>query len=139
MLFDTQLRHVSQSYTNKSFSSSSFSCLPMKVCQPEVCAKRIVQLSDMHCTCLLWTNLSLDMLVVTNIVSRFFKEFQNLPATHEISYKMIPNNLKIRITNIKNLKIITFPKNICSFFYPFKLMSDIFKQEISYFLHSSSF
>ena len=53
---DTKLRHVSQSYTNQFFSSSSFSCLPMKVCESEVYAKHIVQLWDMHCTCLFWNN-----------------------------------------------------------------------------------
>ena len=44
LLFDTQLRHVLQSYTNKSFSSSSFSSLPMKVCESEVYNK--------HCSAL---------------------------------------------------------------------------------------
>ena len=32
LLFDTQLKQVLQIYTNKSFSSSSYSCSPMKVC-----------------------------------------------------------------------------------------------------------
>ena len=32
LLFDTQLRNVSHSYTNKSFLSSFFPCLPMKLC-----------------------------------------------------------------------------------------------------------
>ena len=39
---------------HKSFSSSSFSCLPMKVCESEVYTKHIVQPWDMHCTCLFW-------------------------------------------------------------------------------------
>ena len=40
---DKKLRHVLLNYTNKSFSSSSFSCLPIKVCEPEVYAEHIVQ------------------------------------------------------------------------------------------------
>ena len=52
LIFDTQLRHALQSYTNRSFSYSSFSCLPMKVCVPKVYAKEIVQLWDMHSACL---------------------------------------------------------------------------------------
>ena len=46
---DTKLRHVSESYTNQFFSSSIFSCLPMKVCES-------VQPWGMHCTCLFWNN-----------------------------------------------------------------------------------
>ena len=49
---DTKLRSVSQSYTNQFFSSSSFSCLLMKVCESEVYAKHIAQTWDMHWTCL---------------------------------------------------------------------------------------
>ena len=97
----------------KSFSSSSFSCLPMKVYESEVYAKHIVQSWEMHCTCPIWSYLSLDMLVVTKIFPKFLKRFQNLSATHESSYKVISSNLKICITNIKqNFKIITFLKNI---------------------------
>ena len=50
LLFDTQLKQVFQTYTNKSFSSSSYSCLPMKVCESEV-YKHIVQPLDTHCSC----------------------------------------------------------------------------------------
>ena len=50
LLFDTQLKQVLQIYTNKSFSSSSYSCLPMKVCESEV-NKHIVQPLDTHCSC----------------------------------------------------------------------------------------
>ena len=50
LLFDTQLKQVLQIYTNKSFSSSSYSCLPMKVCESEV-YKHIVQPLDTHCSC----------------------------------------------------------------------------------------
>ena len=49
LLFDTQLKQVLQIYTNKSFSSSSYSCLPMKVCESEV-NKHIVQPLDTHCS-----------------------------------------------------------------------------------------
>ena len=52
LLFDTQLKQVLQIYTNKSFSSSSYSCLPMKVCESEVYAKHIVQPLDTHYLCL---------------------------------------------------------------------------------------
>ena len=48
--FDTQLKQVLQIYTNKSFSSSSYSCLPMKLCASEV-NKHIVQPFDAHCSC----------------------------------------------------------------------------------------
>ena len=41
LLFATQLRQVLRSYTNKSFPSSSFSCLLMKVRESEVYAKHI--------------------------------------------------------------------------------------------------
>ena len=80
------------------------------------------------------------MLVVTKILSEFFKRFQNPPATPETSYKMISSNLEIYITNKKqNFKIITFLKNICSLFYPLNLMLDIFKHEISGLLSISNF
>ena len=49
------LRHVLQNYTNKSFTSDSFSCLPMKVCEPD--AKHIVHFCDMHCTCFFFEQL----------------------------------------------------------------------------------
>ena len=68
----------------KSFSSSSFSCLPMKVCESEVYARHIDKSWDMHWVCPIWSYLSLDMLVVTKIFTKFFKKFQNLTATHEI-------------------------------------------------------
>ena len=72
LLFDTQLKQVLQIYTNKSFSSSSYSCLPMKVCESEV-YKHIVQPLDTHCSCFFWRNLSLDTLVVTTIYRKFLK------------------------------------------------------------------
>ena len=50
LLFDTQLKQVLQIYTNKSFSSSSYSCLAMKVCESEV-YKHVVQPLEMHCAC----------------------------------------------------------------------------------------
>ena len=50
LLFDTQLKQVLQIYTNKSFSSSSSLCLPMKVFESEV-YKYIVQPLDTHCSC----------------------------------------------------------------------------------------
>ena len=50
LLFDTQFKKVLQIYTNKSFSSSSYSCLAMKVCESEV-YKHIVSLLDMDCSC----------------------------------------------------------------------------------------
>ena len=48
--FDTQLKQVLKIYTNKSFSSSSNSCLLMKVCESEV-HKHIVQPLKTHCSC----------------------------------------------------------------------------------------
>ena len=52
LLLDTQLKQVLQIYTNQSFSSCSYSCFPMKVCESEVYSKHIVQSLDMHCSCL---------------------------------------------------------------------------------------
>ena len=52
LLFDTQLKQDLQIYTNKFLSSSSYSCLPMKVCESEVYAKHIVQPLDTHYLCL---------------------------------------------------------------------------------------
>ena len=141
LLFDTQLRHVLQSYTSKSFLSSSFWCLPIKAYEPEVYANDIVQLWDMHCACICWSNYSLDMLVVTKILLENFSKCCKIYQLHKkSSYEVISRNLEICITNIKqNFKIIPFLKNICSLVYQFKLISDIFKQEISYLLSMSSF
>ena len=50
LLFDTQLKQVLQIYTNKSFSSSSYSCIPMKVCESEVYSKHIAQPLDTYCS-----------------------------------------------------------------------------------------
>ena len=131
---DTKLRHVSQSYTNQFFSSSSFSCLPMKVCESEVYAKHIVQPWDMHCTCLFWNNFE----------SWYACSHQKISKATSYTWNqgiewLISSNLKICITNIKqNFKIIAFFKNI-SLVYQFKLMSDIFKQEISDFWSMPSF
>ena len=72
LLFDTQLKQVLQIYTNKSFSSSSYSCLPMKVCESEV-YEHIVQPLDTHCSCFFLRNLSLDTLAVTKIYTKFQK------------------------------------------------------------------
>ena len=66
------------------FHQALFSFLPIKVCKSEIYANHIVQPWDMHYTYFFWNNLSLDVLVVTKILPRFFKEFQNLTATHEI-------------------------------------------------------
>ena len=52
LLFDTQLKQVFQTYTNKSFSFSSYSYLPMKVCGSEVYSKHIVKPLDTHCSCI---------------------------------------------------------------------------------------
>ena len=141
LLFDTQFRHVLQSYTSKSFLSSSFWCLPMKAYEPEVYANDIVQPWDMHCVYLFWSNFSLDMLVVTNLFCENFSKCCKIHQLHKkSSYKMISRNLKICITNVKqDFKIITFLKNIFSLVSQFKLISDIFKQEISYLLSMSSF
>ena len=46
------VKTCSPTCTNKLFPSSSFSCLPIKGCEPEVYAKHIVQLWDAHCICL---------------------------------------------------------------------------------------
>ena len=73
LLLGTQLRHILQIYTNKLFSSSSCSCLPMKICEPEVYAKHIVQPWEIHCACIFCNNLSLKMLVVTKIFPKFLK------------------------------------------------------------------
>ena len=51
LLFE-QLKQVLQIYTNKSFSSSSYSYSPMKVCESEVYSKHIVQPLDTHLSCL---------------------------------------------------------------------------------------
>ena len=67
---------VLQSYTNKSFLSSSFLCLLTTACEPNVYAKHIVQLWDMHCACLFWSNLSLDMLVVTKNFQKISKSIR---------------------------------------------------------------
>ena len=50
LLFDRQLKQVLQIYTNKPFSSSSYSCLPMWICESEV-HKHIVQTLDTYCSC----------------------------------------------------------------------------------------
>ena len=69
--YDTQLKQDLQIYT-KFLSSSSYSCLPMKVCESEV-YKHIVQPLDTHCSCFFWRNLSLDTLAVTKIYTKFLK------------------------------------------------------------------
>ena len=51
LLFDTQLKQDLQIYA-KFISSSSYSCLPIKVCEFEVYAKHIVQPLDTHYLCL---------------------------------------------------------------------------------------
>ena len=51
LLFDTQLKQDLQIYT-KFLSSSSYSCLPIKVCESEIYAKHIVQPLDTHYLCL---------------------------------------------------------------------------------------
>ena len=49
--YDTQLKQDLQIYT-KFLSSSSYSCLPIKVCKSAVYAKRVAQPLDMHYLCL---------------------------------------------------------------------------------------
>ena len=49
--FNTQLKQDLQIYT-KFLSSSSYSCLTIKVCESAVYAKRIVQPLDTHYLCL---------------------------------------------------------------------------------------
>ena len=49
-LFDAQLRQDLQIYT-KFLSSSSYSCLPIKVCESEVYTKDFVQPLDTHYLC----------------------------------------------------------------------------------------
>ena len=97
LLFDTQLKQVLQIYTNKSFSSSSYSCLPMKVCESEV-YKHVVQPLDMHCSfffsekCESWYACSHQNLYKISegknpIQSHSYhlaKRFHNPPATQEI-------------------------------------------------------
>ena len=46
LVFNTQLKQDLQIYANKFISSSSYSCLPMKVCESEIYAKHIVQHMD---------------------------------------------------------------------------------------------
>ena len=72
------------------------------------------------------------MLGVTKIFPKFFKRFQNPPATHEIKPQNNFKKPKICITNIKeNFKeMFVFRKH---------LMSDIFKQGILDFLSMSTF
>ena len=106
LLFHTELRHVFQSYTNKSFPSSSFSCLPMKVCQPEVYAKYIVHSSGMHYTCLF-----LEQFESWYVCSHqnLFKNFQKIskPTSYTRNQaikwlKYVPQNFKI-ITLLKSI------------------------------------
>ena len=60
--------------TNKFFSSSSFSCLPVKVCKAEVNVINILFSLGIFITHgLFWSNLSLDMLVVTNLFPIFLE------------------------------------------------------------------
>ena len=99
----------------KSFSFSSFSCLPMKVCEPEVYAKHIVQPWDMHCTCLFLKQFEFWCLYSP-------KDFKIHQVHMKLSYRIISSILKIGITNIKqNFKIMTLLKNICSLVYSLSL------------------
>ena len=67
LMTDIALRYtVLQIYTNRSLSSSSYSCLLMKVCESEV-YKHIVQPLGTHCSCSFFRNLCLDTLAVTKI------------------------------------------------------------------------
>ena len=114
----------------------------MKLCEPEVYAKHIVQS---------WICIA-HALFLDQLEFWYACSYQNLPKIFQkiskptsytrnqaiSSYKS--SNVKTYITNIKQIfKIITFLKNICSLLYPIKLMSNIFKQEISDFLSMSSF
>ena len=84
--YDTQLKQDLQIYT-KFLSSSSYSCLPIKVCESAVYAKRIVQLLDTHYLFLFVVTYSHQNLQVKIRFSQIFtiwKRFHNPPATHEI-------------------------------------------------------
>ena len=72
LLFDTQLKQDLQIYP-KFLSSSSYSCLPMKVCESEVYAKHIVQPLDSITYACFRKNLSLDTVAVTKICTKFLK------------------------------------------------------------------
>ena len=80
------------------------------------------------------------MLGVTKIFLKFFKRFQNPPATHEIKPQNNFKKPKISITNIKeNFKeMFVFRKHLLTCL-SIKLMSDIFKQGILDFLSMSTF
>ena len=56
----------------------------MKVHEPEVYAKHIVQPWDIQCSCFFKSNLNLNMLVVIKNFPKVFKIFQNPPATQQI-------------------------------------------------------
>ena len=56
----------------------------MKVHEPEVYAKHIVQPWDIQCSCFFKSNLNLNMLVVIKIFPKVFKIIQNPPATQQI-------------------------------------------------------
>ena len=84
--YDTQLKQDLQIYT-KFLSSSSYSCLPIKVCESAVYAKRIVQPLDTHYLFLFVVTCSHQNLQVKIRFSQIFviwKRFHNPPATQEI-------------------------------------------------------
>ena len=96
LLFDTQLKQDLQIYT-KFLSSSSYSCLPIKICESEVYAKHSVQPLDTHYVCLFseksqsWYTCSHQHLYKISdgknrILSHPYhlKRFHNPPATQEI-------------------------------------------------------
>ena len=84
--YDTPLKQDLQIYT-KFLSSSSYSCLPIKVCESAVYAKRIVQLLDTHYLFLFvvtYSHQNLQAKIRFSQIFTIWKRFHNPPATHEI-------------------------------------------------------
>ena len=84
--YDTQLKQDLQIYTNF-LSSSSYSRLPMKVCESAVYAKRIVQPLDTHYLFLFvftWSHQNLQVKIRFSEIFVIWKRFHILPATLEI-------------------------------------------------------
>ena len=71
LLFGTQLKHVFQVSTNKSFSSSSYSCLPMKICESEVCVNILLSFWTHITRGFFGRNLILDTVAVIKIYIKF--------------------------------------------------------------------
>ena len=86
--FDTQFKQDLQIDT-KFYSSSSYSCLPIKVCESAVYAKRIVQPLDTHYLFLFVVTCSHQNLQVKIILSSV-KDF----IIHQLHKKSSYNHLK---------------------------------------------